>query len=300
MKRILKLSAFIAASLAPFAKCSGALPLDTQSMTVMVSQDGILMKQFMAQVVGLQWLNPLQRRDYSTEWQLLWTLGISKPNKSDDMVASNSKKYATIQTISSIAIGENGAATFQGYHDQYFNALTLHMHDIYFSISRYFYNAHSLKDRSTWRELAGIHVEYAIPEGKLDPIQAADFALNNIRECFQIGNKNFPNSWSRDTLPEINITLGRANAGFTSLSKALDYLKAHPSEIVWTMNWDAPSRPKDKQINENMVLLVLAGPTTRPGASRLPGSATRPVTAPGVSKRSRMCHRHSARPGRRH
>ncbi|TWI65478.1 hypothetical protein IP91_02888 [Pseudoduganella lurida] len=25
------------------------------------------------------------------------------------------------------------------------------------------------------------------------------------------------------------------------------------------MNWDAPSRPKDKQINENMVLLVLAG-----------------------------------------
>jgi len=27
------------------------------------------------------------------------------------------------------------------------------------------------------------------------------------------------------------------------------------------MNWDAPSRPKDKQINENLVLLVLAGPT---------------------------------------
>jgi len=31
---------------------------------------------FMAQVVGVQWLNPLQRRDYPTEWQLLWTLGL--------------------------------------------------------------------------------------------------------------------------------------------------------------------------------------------------------------------------------
>ena len=27
---------------------------------------------FRAQVVGVQWLNPLVRRDYPTEWQLLW------------------------------------------------------------------------------------------------------------------------------------------------------------------------------------------------------------------------------------
>lgn len=33
---------------------------------------------FTAQVVGLQWLNPLQRRDYPTQWQLLWTLGLAK------------------------------------------------------------------------------------------------------------------------------------------------------------------------------------------------------------------------------
>jgi hypothetical protein len=46
-----------------------------------------------------------------------------------------------------------------------------------------------------------------------------------------------------------------------SLSAALDYLQAHPKETVWVMNWDAPSYPpKDEQINENMVLLILAGP----------------------------------------
>lgn len=30
-------------------------------------------KPFVAQVVGLMWLNPLQRMDYPTQWQLLWT-----------------------------------------------------------------------------------------------------------------------------------------------------------------------------------------------------------------------------------
>ena len=47
---------------------------------------------FMAQVVGLQWLNPLQRRDYPTQWQLLWTLGLVPPNSDDDMVKANPKK----------------------------------------------------------------------------------------------------------------------------------------------------------------------------------------------------------------
>jgi hypothetical protein len=215
---------------------------------------------FTAQVVGVQWLNPLQRRDYSTEWQLLWTLGIAKTNKIDDMVTSKPEKYSKLQTIGSIAIGENGRASFQAYHEQYIDALTVNMHDIYFSSSKYFYNAHSLKDRTSWRELAGIHIEYALPFGKLDSVQASDFVRNNIRQCFQIGNPNFPNSWSRSTLPNVRITMGGPNAGFTSLSAALDYLQSHPTETVWAMNWDAPSRPKDRQLNENMVLLVLAGP----------------------------------------
>jgi hypothetical protein len=58
----------------------------------------------------------------------------------------------------------------------------------------------------------------------------------------------------------VRITLGGNNAGFISLHAALAYLEAHPDQTVWVMNWDAPGRPKSMQINENLVLLVLAGP----------------------------------------
>ncbi|WP_374583811.1 virulence factor [Pseudoduganella sp.] len=218
-------------------------------------------RPFQAQVVGLQWLNPLQRRDYPTEWQLLWTLGLAKPNKDDDMVKLKPMKYSKLQSIGIVASGNNGRESFDGYHEKYVGALVARFHDVYFSSSTYFYNAHSLKDKKTWRELAGIHIEYALPEGRLDPTEAARFTQNEIRKTFLIGNPNFPEAWSRSTLPDVRVTMGGANAGFTSLAAGLDYLQAHPNETVWVMNWDAPSfPPKDAQINENMVLLVLAGP----------------------------------------
>jgi hypothetical protein len=217
-------------------------------------------KPFMAQVVGLQWLNPLQRRDYPTEWELLWTLGLVRPNKDDDMVRTEPQKFSALQTVGSIAVGNDGEETFDGYHEKYITELLSHFRDIYFSSSSYFYNAHSLKDKSTWRELAGIHVEYALPADKLDPLEATQYTKDSIISFFEIGNVNFPTTWSRNTPPDVHVTMGGPNAGFTSLSAALHYLQAHPNETVWAMNWDAPSRPKDKQINENMVLLVLAGP----------------------------------------
>ena len=218
-------------------------------------------KPFTAQVVGLQWLNPLQRRDYSTEWQLLWTLGLARPNKNDDMVTAKPQKYATLQMVVSIADGNNGRETFDGYHEKYVNKLTVLFHDIYFSSSSYFYNAHSLKDKTTWRELAGIHVEYALPEGKLDPVEATNYTRERIKNNFAIGNVNSPTAWTRNTPPDVRVTMGGPNAGFTSLSAALHYLESHPNETVWAMNWDAPNfPPNDEGINENMVLLVLAGP----------------------------------------
>ncbi|MGW8394480.1 hypothetical protein [Pseudoduganella sp. HUAS MS19] len=218
-------------------------------------------KPFQAQVVGLQWLNPLQRRDYPTEWQLLWTLGLVQPNKDDDMVKLKPEKYSKLQPIGIIASGNDGEETFKGYHHKYVEALTVLYHDIYFSSSTYFYNAHSLTDKKTWRELAGIHIQYAIPQGRLDPVEAGNYLRDEIVETFNIGNKAFPKAWSRDTPPDVRVTMGGANAGFTSLAAGLDYLQAHPNETVWVMNWDAPSfPPKDAQINENMVLLVLAGP----------------------------------------
>ncbi|WP_332879784.1 hypothetical protein [Massilia sp. S19_KUP03_FR1] len=239
-------------------------------------------KPYMAQVVGLQWLNPLQRRDYPAEWQLLWTMGLAWPNKDDDKVKSNPKKYGTLQSIADIASGINGTASLKNYHYSYLEELTHLFRDIYFTDSDYFYNAHSLKDKTTWRELAGIHVEYALPGGKLDPVEAAGAARENIIKSFDIGNQWFPNSWTRSTPPDVRLTIGGPNAGFTSLAAGLDYLQAHPAETVWVMNWDAPSRPKDAQINENMVLLVLAGPdykTDRAPLAWLPYPAVRKASA---------------------
>ena len=217
-------------------------------------------RPYMAQVVGLQWLNPLQRKDYPTQWQLLWTLGLAQPNPNDEMVREKPEKYTRLQSIASVAVGNDGSETFDGYHEKYI-AKTLNLiHDVYYSDPEYFYNVHSTKNKSRWRELAGIHIEYALPEGKLDPVEAANFVREYVADTFSIGNIHSPTLWTRSTPPDVRVTMGGPNAGFTSLSAALDYLQSHPKETVWVMNWDAPSRPLDRQINENLVLLVLAGP----------------------------------------
>ena len=218
-------------------------------------------KPYIAQVVGLQWLNPLQRKDYPTEWQLLWTMGLAQPNKNDDMVKAEPKEFSSVQPVLAIASGNKGEETFRGYFSKYMNELISPFRDVYFSDSKYFYNAHLVEDKSTRRELAGIRVEHALPEGKLDPLEATKIIRKMIVSRFDIGNPNFPKSWTSSTPPDIRLTLGGANAGFTSLARGLAYLKENPSQTVWVMNWDAPSfPPKDGQINENIVLLILAGP----------------------------------------
>jgi hypothetical protein len=62
---------------------------------------------FVAQVVGLEWLNPLQRRDYPTEWQLLWTLGLAKPNRNDDMVRTHPEAFSSLKSVAIVADGNN-------------------------------------------------------------------------------------------------------------------------------------------------------------------------------------------------
>ena len=52
------------------------------------------------QVVGLIWLNPLHRKDYPTEWELLWVMGKVAPNKEDDMLKKKPQKFSTIQYVS--------------------------------------------------------------------------------------------------------------------------------------------------------------------------------------------------------
>ncbi|WP_108041956.1 virulence factor [Burkholderia sp. NRF60-BP8] len=216
-------------------------------------------KPFVAQVVGLEWLNPLQRRDYPAEWQLLWTLGLASANKNDDMVRTNPKKYSAVQAISIIADGSSGRESFGGFYEKYIDELLVLFRTRYFTNSNYFYTVKP-GDRSRWRELAGVHVELAIPD-RLDPIKAKAYLRDQIISTFEIGNSSAKDLWSHDTPPDVHVTSGQGNAGFTSLNAALDYLAAHPDKSAWVMNWDAPSfPPKDEQINENMVVLFLAGP----------------------------------------
>ena len=260
MKRLLLMPALLAlAVLFLTSACVSKAPVAAPVAAVLPAAPA---QPYMAQVVGVQWLNPLHRRDYPTEWQLLWTLGLAKPNKDDSKVKENPVRFGKVQSIGMIASGNKGRETFNGYHEKYVEELITLFHDIYFSNKEYFYNAHSLTDKSTRRELAGIHVEYALPVGRLDPVEAAEYLREEIVDTFSIGNPHFPDSWTTATPPDVRVTMGGANAGFTSLAAGLAYLQANPDKTVWVMNWDAPSYPsRDEQINENMVLLVLAGPT---------------------------------------
>ncbi|MBN3780986.1 virulence factor [Burkholderia sp. Ac-20345] len=218
---------------------------------------------FVAQVVGLAWLNPLQRRDYPTEWQLLWTLGLVKPNSNDDMVRTNPAKYTTLQPIAIVADGSRGRESFSGFYEKYINELLVLFRTRYFMNSDYFYTVSS-RWRWNWRELAGIHVELAIPGDRLNPKRAASYLRDEIASMFEIGNPSAKDLWSHDTPPDVHVTSGQGNAGFTSLNAALNYLAAHPDKSVWVMNWDAPRfPPQDEQINENMVLLFLASPNLK-------------------------------------
>ncbi|WP_020566380.1 hypothetical protein [Trinickia symbiotica] len=215
---------------------------------------------FVAQVVGIEWLNPLQRRDYPTEWQILWTLGLVKPNKNDDMVRTDPASFTSLQPVAGIAYGNRGTETFKGFYHKYVDKLLGIFDERYVMNAKYFYTVKP-DDRRKWREVAGIHVELAIPSDRLDPAEAQTYLSSRIMRYFEIGNKSFPDLWSKDTPPDVRITPGGPNAGFASLNAALDYLQAHPQESVWVMNWDAPSfPPKDNQLNENIALLILAGP----------------------------------------
>ncbi|KWK20729.1 virulence factor [Burkholderia stagnalis] len=216
-------------------------------------------KPLVAQVVGLIWLNPLQRRDYPTEWQLLWTQGFVSPNRNDDMVKADPQSFKTLQSVASVAYGNKGAESFKGFYYKYVDKSLLLLRTRYATNPSYFYTVNPA-DSKVWRELAGVRIELAIPP-RLERRDAQARLRDRMVNFFEIGPPSPKTLWTRDTPPDVQVTQGGANAGFTSLNKALDYLQANPDKSVWVMNWDAPSfPPKDAQINENMVVLFLAGP----------------------------------------
>ncbi|WP_228545654.1 virulence factor, partial [Burkholderia pseudomultivorans] len=260
MTRWIKLPALAATAVfALVTGCSSAVIGTDQPMSAPAPSTPVQEKSFVAQVVGLEWLNPLQRRDYPTEWQLLWTMGLVKPNKNDDMVRKAPQSFLSVKPVAIVADGNNGRERFDGFYEKYIDTLLGLFATKYVMNSQYFYTVKS-HDPRHWRELAGIRIEFAIPP-RLEVKEAKDYLAYQIKDYFEIGNQSAKALWSKDLPADIQIHVGSANAGFASLNAALDYLQAHPQESVWVMNWDAPSfPPKDEQMNENLTVLFLAGP----------------------------------------
>ncbi len=260
MTRWIGLPALMGIAIFSFSTAWAASTADTAAPdTSPVPSQSAKETPFLAQVVGLEWLNPLQRRDYPTEWQLLWTVGLVKPNKNDDMVRSDPKSFNTVRPVAGIAYGNDGEENFDGFYKKYINSFLRLFAEKYVLNGHYFYTVQPSSKRH-WRELAGIRVEFAIPP-RLAPKKAKDYLAYQIKDYFEIGNPSAKDLWSKDLPADIQTHTGGANAGFTSLNAALDYLQTHPQESVWVMNWDAPSfPPKDAQMNENLTILFLAGP----------------------------------------
>ncbi len=202
-------------------------------------------------------MNPLVRRDYPTEWQLLWAIGLAQPNKNDEVVKEKPKKFSSVQPIAAIVWNISGRVTFPSFFGGYMEDILRPFGNRYVLNANYFYTIQP-KSPKDWRELAGIHIEFALPDTPLLPQeQAIHIVRNAMNEEFQFYN---PRLSTRNVPADVHISVGGASVGFASLTAALDYLKTHPKESVWAMTWDSPDHPKDEQMTENCVLLVLAGP----------------------------------------
>tara|TARA_R110001583_G_C5670685_1_gene410965 strand:+ start:13113 stop:14525 length:1413 start_codon:yes stop_codon:yes gene_type:complete len=253
--RLLTISALIATTVFYLTGCSTKGP---SSAGMVLESAAAPSEPFRAQVVGLQWMNPLVRRDYPTEWQLLWTLGVAEPNKNDDMVRTEPKSFGTVQPVTSIVSTWDGRVTFTRFLGGYVREVLLPFRHRYAASPTYFYTVQPTSQKQ-WRELAGIHIELAIPDRRdLVAEDAKSIVQKAVVSTFDIGGS--PSVSSRNTPPDVSISAGNANVGFTSLSAALDYLQSHPSETVWAMTWDAPEHPRDERMSENFVILILAGP----------------------------------------
>jgi hypothetical protein len=193
------------------------------------------------------------------------------------MVKNNPASFSGIKAVASIAAGLQGEISFKRYHEQYLRKMLMLLHDNYFSDPNYFYNVHGLNRKKEWRELSGIRIEYALPNKNWDAVSEGQRAQNRITNTFSIGNVHSPTLWTKNSPPDLRVTAGGANAGFTSLDAAIHYLQENPDKTAWAMNWDAPSRPLDTQINENLVVLVLAGANYNTGRKALAW-----VARPGV------------------
>ena len=194
--------------------------------------------RFAAQVVGLQWLNPLQRRDYPTEWQSLWTLGLAKPNADDDVLPKKPEKYSTVQSIGPIASNMFGKS-FRQFSTDYLRELLSKIWEPYFADKNYFYSV--ARGRSPRREVGDMRVELVLPPS-LSPADSAAFVREQMDTYFGLTKPKYSSTLK---LHSVRVHAGGPEAGLEALSAALDYLEENPERTEWVMAFDAPSFPKD-------------------------------------------------------
>ncbi len=204
-------------------------------------------KPFTACLLGAQWLNPLQRCDYPTQWQLLWTLGAVGPNAGDELLVRDPERYGKPQVLQAV-VDADGVKP--GAHlTLYLEKLLDQLKDSYFNEPSAFYNTCAEEKRQR-RELAGLHVVCALPES-IDAEEAGRTVRDRIAAAFAL---------SASDAPSVRVVQGGAGAGLSALSSALDYLRNYPERTAWVLGWDAPDAGPEPQLNDNLVLLVLGGP----------------------------------------
>jgi len=250
-----------AVSLMTFAliTVAGNMPAKAEAKSLASPSNVVSSEPYKVQVVGVQWLNPLVRRDYPTEWQLLWTLGLAKPNKKDEKVRDKPEKFTSVQPIAGVAFSWNGRNSLKGILENYLDETLKPIGRGYIMDPSYFYTIQP-EETNKWRELHGIHVQFAMPAvPQLNPQQATEIVRKQFRDEFEF--YRVPKLSTANIPADVHTTAGGASVGFTSLAAAMDYLQAHPDKTAWVMGWDVPDFPKDEQMSENSTLLILAGPT---------------------------------------
>ncbi|CAL96089.1 conserved hypothetical protein [Azoarcus olearius] len=218
---------------------------------------------FTAQVVGLQWLNPLVWKDYPTEWNTLWALGLVKPNSDDAQVRKHPELYSQVRPVAGIAFNLSGRETWTGYYDTYVRKLFGKFWERYFMNKHYFYSV--ARGRSPRREVSGMRIEFALPP-QLDTKEGTDLARDHFVGYFGTDDPKYSSTLQP---ADIIAHVGGPAAGFRSLDAALDYLQAHPEKTVWVAAFDAPSFPLDEQLDETGALLILAHPDYATGREPL-------------------------------
>ena len=220
-------------------------------------------RHFAVQVMGVQWVNPVMRRSYPTQWNLLWALGVAKTD-SDDYGAKHNASYqprdGTLPAVTAIAVNDLKKLSFANYFEGYLLKALNPYRVPYFVNNNGFYSIKKDGSHRTWYDVS---VWFAgSSEG--NPKTLEEIVGVSIYDISDGVSRKFN---PEDKHPTVHVVQG-VDAGFRSLSSAMDYLEANPDKTAWVMAMDAPDYPKYKQTTENCVLLILAN-ANRPN-ERLP------------------------------